>query len=110
MRNTDERLVRMHKRAAEIKRQDDKSRLRILGSLSAVLWICLVAVIQQVQTMRHEILTSHSTGSSLLSEDVGGYVLAAVVSFTAGVIITVIIYKYRNWSEREANKDTKIRQ
>lgn len=96
MRNAEEKLNRMHIRAAEIKRKEDLSRLRVLGSLSGGLLICLVAVLQQLQRMQNEILIDQSTGSSLLDESAGGYVLAAIAAFFAGVIITAAIYKFRN--------------
>lgn len=96
MRTAEEQLRRMHMRAAEIKRQEDRSRLRALGSLSGMLLVCLVVVMQQLQSLHHEILTGQSTGSSLLDESAGGYVLAAVIAFLAGVIITAVIYKKRN--------------
>ena len=96
MRSTEERLTRMHERAAAIKRQEDRSRLQILGSLSAGLMICLVIAVQQLQSMHHGILSGQSTGSSLLDDSAGGYVLAAVIAFIAGVAITAVIYKYRN--------------
>ena len=96
MRSTEDRLTRMHERAAAIKRQEDRSRLRILGSLSAGLMVCLVVCIQQLQSMHHGILSGQSTGSSLLDDSAGGYVLAAVIAFIAGVAITAAIYKYRN--------------
>ena len=32
-------------------------------------------------------------GSSLLGESAGGYILAAVIAFFAGVIITVVCYR-----------------
>ena len=95
----------MHQRAAEIKRQEDKSRLRVLGSLSCGLLICLVVAVQQLQTMHHELLTGQSTGSSLLSDSVGGYVLAAVIAFIGGVAVTAAIYKYRNWTEKKNKKE-----
>ena len=96
MRNTEEKLTRMHRRAAEIKRQEDKFRLRILGSLSCVLLVGLVVTMQQLQSMQHEMLTGHGTGSSLLDASTGGYVLAAVIAFITGVIITAVIYKWRD--------------
>ena len=96
MRSAEERLVRMHERAAAIKKKEDKSRLRILGSLSAGLMICLAVVAQQLQSMHHEIYTGQAAGTSLLDDSVGGYVLAAVIAFIAGVAITAVIYRYRN--------------
>ena len=96
MRSAEERVARMHERAAAIKRQEDRSRLRILGSVSAALLICLVVCMQQVQNMQNGILSGQNTGTSLLDDSAGGYVLAAVIAFIAGVVITAVIYKYRN--------------
>lgn len=107
MRDTEERLVRMHQRAAAIKRQEDMSRLKVLGSLSGVLLVCLVIALQQLQNMHHEIMIDQSTGSSLLEDSVGGYVLTAIIAFFAGVIITVVIHKYRRWSERKDKTEEK---
>ena len=95
MRSTEDRLTRMHERAAAIKRQEDKSRLRILGSLSAGLMVCLVIVMQQLQSMHHEIYEGQTTGTSLLDDSTGGYVLAAVLAFIAGVVVTAVIYRFR---------------
>lgn len=96
MRSAEERLARMHERAAAIKKKEDKSRLRILGSLSAGLMICLVVVTQQLQSMQHETHAGQAAGTSLLDDSVGGYVLAAVIAFIAGVAITAVIFRYRN--------------
>ena len=38
----------------------------------------------------------------------GGYVLAAIVAFFAGVIITVVIYKYRSWSEKKEKTEDRV--
>ena len=107
MRDREERLVRMHQRAAEIKRQEDMSRLRVLGSLSGGLLVCLVVVLQQLQNLHHGVMIDQSTGSSLLDDSVGGYVLAAIIAFFAGVIITVVICKYRRWSEKKDKTEEK---
>ena len=96
MRSAEERIVRMHERAAAIKRQEDKSRLRMLGCLSAALLVCLGVAMQQLQSMHHGVLSGQNTGSSLLDDSAGGYVLAAVIAFIAGVAITAVIFRYRN--------------
>lgn len=96
MRDTEDRLTKMHRRAAEIKRKEDRSRLRVLGSLSGGLMVCLVVAMQQLGSMHHEMLTGQNTGSSLLDASAGGYVMAAVIAFVAGVIITVVVYKRRD--------------
>ena len=104
MRDTEERLTKMHRRAAEIKRKEDRSRLRVLGSLSGGLVACLVIAVHQFGSMHHEMLTGQSTGSSLLDASAGGYVLAAVGAFIAGVIITTVIYKNRNKNQNLDNQ------
>jgi len=96
MRSAEERLAKMHERAAEIKRREDRTRLRILGSLSAALMVCLVFCMQQLQSMHHGILSGENTGSSLLDDSVGGYVLAAVIAFIVGVAVTAVIFRHRN--------------
>ena len=95
MRTAEEQLRRMHMRAAEIKREEDRSRLRALGSLSGVLLVCLVVALQQLQCLQHVILTGQSTGSSLLDESAGGYVLAAVIAFALGVTVTLLCIRRR---------------
>ena len=94
MRNIDERLIRMHQRASEIKRQEDMSRLRVLGSLSGGLLVCLVVVLQQLQNLHHGVMIDQSTGSSLLDDSVGGYVLAAIISFASAPINIIYIPAY----------------
>lgn len=99
MRTTEEKLTRMHRRAAEIRRKEDRSRLRVWGTLSGGLMFCLVVAVHRLGSMHHEMLTGQSTGSSLLDDSAGGYVLAAVIAFVAGVIITAAIYRNRNRSQ-----------
>ena len=52
------------------------------------------------------------TGSSLLDESAGGYVLAAVLAFMAGVCLTVAIlrYRYRVKKTRRITMTAKIPQ
>ena len=97
MRNTEENLSRMHARAAELRRKSNRTRTGIAGAVSGALAICLVFVMHQIQSVGHGIIGGQTTGSSLLSDSAGGYVLVAVVAFAAGVAITALIYKYRNW-------------
>jgi len=95
MKNADVRLMKMHERAAELKRRRDKAFIRILGGVSAGLTVCLVIILQQTQSLHHEITGIRNTGSSLLSGSVGGYVLVALIAFFTGVILTVILIRSR---------------
>ena len=95
MRSSEERLMKMHERAADIKQRKYRTGTRMLGAVSAGLMACLVIMIQQVHSLHHGVMDNFSTGSSLLSDSVGGYVLIAVVVFFMGAILTVVIMRKR---------------
>ena len=46
-------------------------------------------------------------GAMLLREDAGGYVLVAVVSFTAAAVITVLCFRLRNRENRRKDGEDK---
>ena len=96
MRTTEERIELMHIRAKEMKRDVSRRRLAGFGSASALLLVVLFAVMWQMNGFAVSISNDPFTGSSLLSENAGGYVLAAVIAFFIGVIITALIFRYRN--------------
>ena len=98
MRNREERITRMHARAAEIERKANRRRTGILGTVSGALMVCLLLVMQQLRHMHHGILSEQNTGSSLLADSVGGYVLIAVIAFALGTTITALIINYRKKS------------
>lgn len=91
----EERLAKMHSRAAELKRRREKREIRSLGVISCGLLFGLVTLIFSVQYPQHGIAAGQHTGASLLSDSVGGYVLVAVLAFTLGVVVTAIIRWYR---------------
>lgn len=108
MRSEEERLLQMHARAAEIRRQREQTGIRIAGVLSATLMICLVVVIHQVADAHQALMTGQGTGSSLLAESAGGYVLIAVAAFFTGAIITAAAIRYRSQEGKDQN-DSKVK-
>ncbi len=101
MRSTEEKIARMHERAAELAHQEGRSRLIVSGLLSAFLMVCLLFMVLQMQHTRHMMISGQTTGSSLLSESAGGYVLVSVVAFFAGVVVTAGIYYFRKREKGE---------
>lgn len=95
MRTQEERLSMLHKRAGEIRRQRDRRQLMGWGGISACLSFLLVVCVLSAEKMFHNAANTELSGSSLLGESAGGYVLAAVIAFFAGVIITALIFRYR---------------
>ena len=95
MRTTEERIEQLHRRAHEIKRESDKRAVRGWGGVSAALFVVLLVVTANLTGGMELADGSGLTGSSLLGESAGGYVLAAVIAFFVGAIITAVIYKRR---------------
>ena len=93
MRSSEERIKQMHNRVSEMKKKHDKRVLVGMGSLSAIL--CLVLILYSVHVIGAPgaITDTAMAGSSLLSENAGGYVLVAVVSFSLAVLVTTALIK-----------------
>lgn len=95
MKTAEERIKKLHKRAAELKRQRDKRYLTGFGSASVFLAVMLAVAIMQTDELFHSVTDGEYVGSSLLSESTGAYVLVAVAAFFIGVIITAVLIRYR---------------
>ena len=95
MRTAEERLELMHSRAHDLKRQREATRMKGLGGATGALALCLVTLLYVMGKGGHDITGSGYAGTSLLSEDAGGYVLVAVAAFAVGVAITAILIRYR---------------
>ena len=95
MRTDTERISRLHTRARELKKKKDRLSLTLSGGASALLTVLLITAMLRTDKAYQSVSGSGFTGSSLLSESAGGYVLAAVIAFFIGVIITAVIYRYR---------------
>ena len=84
-------------------------------SLSAACMLLCVALTQAVDAFAVHGQTAAwgSFGAMLLREDAGGYVLVAVVSFAAAVVITALCFRLRNRENRRkdgANKHARHEQ
>ena len=90
MRTTEEIVRAVHDRARVLKRRREKACLALTGGAGAVLTCLLVLMISSFGGLQHEVRPTGFAGASLLSDSAGGYVLAAVVAFMAGVIVMVV--------------------
>lgn len=103
MRSNEERIALLHERAKRIRREQNRNYLIASGSVSALLLAMLVMVVAQFENGAIKEAGSIYAASSLLSENTGGYVLAGVLAFMAGVVITVIL-------RRQIEKKTKEKE
>lgn len=88
-----ERKVREIRRRAEVR--DLKHGIRTIASASVVLAVMLVAVIAFSAGAPSGEPPDTLYGSMLGGSDIGGYVLTAVIAFTAGIVATAICLKLR---------------
>ena len=90
MRTGEERLERMHRRAAELRQKRETVELRAWGGASAALLLGLSGLTASALRGGHGISAGAETASSLLAESAGGYVLTAVCAFMLGVLIMAL--------------------
>lgn len=109
MRNEEQRIKTMHELAYKIKRKSEKAVLKELGTVSVLLFAVLIGWLYAVDGNLHQVSGTGFTGNSLLSADVGGYVLVAVISFIAAVVVTILCIKFKEKikSEPDDNENRK---
>ena len=90
------RRVELVKR--QIRKNTRRRQKRGIGRLSAVCMLLFAALMQAAGTVvgPGQPEAWGVFGAMLLREDAGGYVLVAVVSFAAAVVITALCFRLRN--------------
>ena len=102
----EERVRSLHKKIRNRYRHKEYRKTGILGitcfCMSAGLFLMILN-----GTCRSGTAAGMYTASSILFDDVGGYVLTAVIAFMIGVVITVIIRKHLEKKEKELSDERK---
>ena len=106
MKESEMRIRLVHQRAKELQQKAEWNRLRRSAGISSFLCIALIAVFSFLGLHSTSYANGSYTGSLLLSESTGGYVLVGVAAFMAGVMITVIIKKYLNKKADKKHDDS----
>ena len=103
-----ERVTALHLRMAALRERRERRKTGALGAGCAGLTVCLAALIFGGS---HAGGTAGAyTGAAMLFENAGGYVLAAVLAFMLGVIITVLCIRYRKKHESGQDDEGKERK
>ena len=97
------RRVELVKR--QIRKNTRRRQKRGIGRLSAVCMLLFAALMQTADRVVGQRQTAAwgGFGAMLLREDAGGYVLVAVVSFAAAVVITALCFRLK--SKENQRKD-----
>lgn len=106
MRTAEERLALLHRRADLLEKKKELTLLKALGGASGSLAVCLLALFALFGQSGHDIALSGYAATSLLSENAGGYVLAALIAFALGVVVTVALIKH---GKKETDQSNTIR-
>ena len=109
MYDTARRVALVKQRVRENTRRRQR---REVGDLSAVCLLLLAALMESADALiaPGQTDTWGVFGAMLLREDAGGYVLVAVVSFAAAVVITALCFRLRSKENRRKDGTDKPNQ
>ena len=98
MYDTKTRIELVKKRMHEYHRRQERRTVCRLSVLCTLLFLSLVGAMGIMQSQPINVTGMY--GTILLHEDAGGYVLVAVISFTAAVVITALCIKFKKKDKR----------
>lgn len=103
MRCSPEEAAReIEKRAALLRRRRERRKIAALFTLTSALLTALVFSVEAQNGGPAAVWTSGAGyGSILLAEGAGGYVLAGVIAFAAGVTVTMLCIRRRGKNPAE---------
>ena len=101
MRTNEERIQALHARVTALQQQRERRKTGAIGAASVVLTVCLLFMVFS-GGMNPGGAAGLYSGSTMLFEEAGPYVLIAIVAFMAGVIVTVALIRSR---KKETSKN-----
>ncbi|MEE3466808.1 MAG: hypothetical protein VZQ83_00050 [Eubacterium sp.] len=105
----EERVARLHQKMRVRRQMKERRKTRLYGAASCALLMCLVALVVLQGGVHQGTTASLYAGATMLFEDVGGYVLLAIVAFMAGVCVTVVCMRMKHHDNDSGDRpDTDI--
>lgn len=104
MRDAEERTALILSRTRLLRQKREKNRDAGLFSVCCALCVCLAGLFRVLTDGGGTGHVPGFYGSALLYGDAGGYVLAGVLSFSAGVVITVLCIRCKKKQDQENKK------
>ncbi len=86
----EERVEKLHRRMNDIRMRRERRITTTLGVASFSLIACLLTMMVRAQGVQTGSMADMYAGSTMLFSNAGGYVLFALVAFTAGVLVAVL--------------------
>lgn len=100
MMTAEERVAALHARMDAMQRARERRKTQYYGAGSAALFVCLLVMIFGGSVAHPGGMAALYSGATMLYENAGAYVLAAVLAFMAGVLLTVFLLRSRRKSEK----------
>ena len=105
MMTTEEKIINLHNKMNVLRLKQEKQKTAVFGAGSVILAVCVVMLILNASEGGNGSSGTASlySGATMLYENAGGYVTAAIFAFMVGVIVTVICIKQRKKHENRKN-------
>ena len=104
--NQEGKVREIRRRSGILRKRHDRGIAWILSASSAAVMFLLVSACAYLSREHTGPRVGNTYGAMLGGSDIGGYVLAAVIAFTAGVIVTATLMRYGK--RRTAGKDAAV--
>ena len=104
---TEERVRSLHAKMDALRLTRERRKTGFVGAVGVLLAICLILLIFIVGGIHPGGTANLYSGATMLFADVGGYVLVAIIAFTAAVIITVLCIRLKERNDRAASEEKK---
>ena len=91
----DESMQEISKRSKELRGKRDRQISRTLYSIAGALAIALIGAVYGIVGPSHPGQGESAYGSTLLSAEIGGYVIVAILAFALGIVLTLAITRHR---------------
>lgn len=105
---TEVRIQSLHTRMDALRRVRERRMTGAVGGACIVLAAGLIRLIFGGDTAHIVGTAGMYSGASMLFGSSGGYVLVALITFTAAVIITVLCMRWRNRKDGQKTPDKEI--
>ena len=91
----DQALSEILQRRTELRKKQERKKVRGLAGATAALFVILIAAVQGLAGIIPGNLSESYYGAFRLSQSAGGYVLVGVIAFAAAVAVTLICQRWR---------------
>lgn len=104
MRSNEELMKEIKQRKSVYLIQKQIRRLSVVGLILMTLLISTIFIAPRV-TGNMQQHVAYTMGATILGPEIGGYVLVALLAFSLGIIVTLIIKKYQAVKKQEEDKE-----